>query len=81
MDSSFAPNGGNLAYVESLYQSFLDDPESIPQEWRNIFQTESSKQLNQVTLRQHQTAKDRAIKKSKPIRILAKFFLYLEDSH
>ena len=66
MDSSFAPNGGNLAYVESLYQSFLDDPESIPQEWRNIFQTESSKQLNQVTLRQHQTAKDRAIKKSKP---------------
>ena len=65
MDSSFAPNGGNLAYVESLYQCFLDDPESIPEEWRNIFQTESSKQLNQVTLRQHQTAKDRAIKKSK----------------
>ena len=65
MDSAFAPDGGNLSYIESLYQSFLDDPESVPEEWKIIFQTESSRQLNQATLRQHQIAKERATIKAK----------------
>lgn len=29
--------GGNLAYVEGLYEAYLLDPQSIPQEWRNYF--------------------------------------------
>ena len=65
MDSAFAPDGGNLSYIESLYQSFLDDPDSVPEEWKMIFRTESSKQLNQATLRQHQGAKERASIKAK----------------
>ncbi|OUU75070.1 MAG: 2-oxoglutarate dehydrogenase E1 component [Methylococcaceae bacterium TMED69] len=65
MDSAFAPNGSNLSYIESLYQSFVDDPDSVPEEWKVIFQTESSKQLNQATLRQHQSAKERAMIKPK----------------
>ena len=69
MDSAFAPDGGNLSYIESLYQSFLDDPDSVPEEWKIIFQTESSRQLNQATLRQHQIAKERATIKTKAIEI------------
>jgi 2-oxoglutarate dehydrogenase E1 component len=29
--------GNNLAYVEALYESFLDDPNSVPAEWRDYF--------------------------------------------
>ncbi|MCP5161765.1 MAG: 2-oxoglutarate dehydrogenase E1 component [Hahellaceae bacterium] len=29
--------GGNLAYVEQLYDSYLVDPNQIPEEWRNYF--------------------------------------------
>jgi 2-oxoglutarate dehydrogenase E1 component len=29
--------GNNLAYVEALYESFLDDPNSVPGEWRDYF--------------------------------------------
>ena len=30
--------GGNAAYIESLYESFLDDPNSVPTQWREYFQ-------------------------------------------
>ncbi|MBN7826980.1 2-oxoglutarate dehydrogenase E1 component [Bowmanella dokdonensis] len=29
--------GGNAAYVEELYEAYLDDPQSVSQEWRTIF--------------------------------------------
>jgi 2-oxoglutarate dehydrogenase E1 component len=29
--------GNNLAYVESLYEAFLEDPNSVPAEWRDYF--------------------------------------------
>src|SRR5690554_3847983 len=29
--------GGNAAYVEELFELFLDDPSSIPAEWRELF--------------------------------------------
>lgn len=29
--------GGNAAYVEELYESYLDNPSSIPEAWRNYF--------------------------------------------
>lgn len=31
-------SGGNASYVEQLYDQFLQDPESVPQEWRKYFQ-------------------------------------------
>lgn len=31
--------GGNAAYVEQLYESYLTDPESIAIEWRSYFET------------------------------------------
>jgi len=30
-------SGGNAAYVESMYESYLRDPNSIPEEWRHYF--------------------------------------------
>ena len=29
--------GGNLAYVEQLFESYLTDPNAVPEEWRNYF--------------------------------------------
>ncbi len=30
-------NGGSMAYVEGLYELYLDDPSSVPEEWVSIF--------------------------------------------
>ncbi|CCQ11865.1 2-oxoglutarate dehydrogenase E1 component [Pseudoalteromonas luteoviolacea B = ATCC 29581] len=30
--------GGNVAYVEDLYEAYLDDATSVPQEWREVFE-------------------------------------------
>lgn len=30
-------SGGNVAYVEELYESYLKDPNSVPEEWRDQF--------------------------------------------
>jgi len=29
--------GGNLSYVEQLYETYLMDPNAVPQEWREEF--------------------------------------------
>ena len=29
--------GGNLAYIEQLYEKYLTDPNEIPEQWRNYF--------------------------------------------
>ena len=31
-------SGGNASYVEQLYDQFLQDPGSVPQEWRTYFE-------------------------------------------
>ena len=31
-------NGGNIVYIEELYESYLDNSSSVPAEWRDIFQ-------------------------------------------
>jgi 2-oxoglutarate dehydrogenase E1 component len=33
------PNSVSLEFVESLYEDFLRNPESVPQDWRNYFQS------------------------------------------
>ena len=30
-------SGGNAAYVEELYDSYLYDPNAVPEEWRSYF--------------------------------------------
>ena len=30
--------GGNAAYIEALYEGYLDDPNSVPEEWRTYFE-------------------------------------------
>ncbi|BBI60374.1 hypothetical protein HSBAA_16800 [Vreelandella sulfidaeris] len=30
-------SGGNVHYVEALYEQYLADPESVPNEWRSYF--------------------------------------------
>ena len=32
-------SGGNVAYIEELYEVFLTDPNSVPEQWRNYFNT------------------------------------------
>jgi len=34
---TLAPNASNLAFVEELYERFLGDPSSVPDEWRAYF--------------------------------------------
>ena len=31
-------SGGNAAYVEALYDTYLHDPNAVPEEWRNYFE-------------------------------------------
>jgi 2-oxoglutarate dehydrogenase E1 component len=31
-------SGGNVAYIEQLYESYLEDPDSVPEEWRAHFE-------------------------------------------
>jgi 2-oxoglutarate dehydrogenase E1 component len=31
-------SGGNVAYIEQLYESYLEDPASVPEEWRAHFE-------------------------------------------
>ncbi|WP_347329471.1 2-oxoglutarate dehydrogenase E1 component [Marinimicrobium locisalis] len=31
-------SGGNAAYVESLYDTYLHDPNAVPEQWRNYFE-------------------------------------------
>jgi len=31
-------SGGNMAYVDGLYEDFLLDPDSVPADWRNTFE-------------------------------------------
>lgn len=30
-------DGGSMAYIEGLYESYLDDPSSVSEEWRSVF--------------------------------------------
>lgn len=38
-------SGGNMAYVDGLYEDYLADPNSVPQDWQNIF-AELTKKAN-----------------------------------
>ena len=38
MQKSSHMAGNNVAYIESLYESFLEDPNSVPVEWREYFE-------------------------------------------
>ena len=32
-------SGGNASYVEDLYESYLDNPASVPEQWRSYFES------------------------------------------
>src|ERR687887_143435 len=38
MAESDLPNSVSLEFLESIYEDFLRDPESVPPDWRNYFQ-------------------------------------------
>ena len=33
----FAAGGGQCCYIEELFESYLRDPNEVPEEWRNYF--------------------------------------------
>jgi 2-oxoglutarate dehydrogenase E1 component len=37
MQTSSHLAGGNVAYIEAMYETYLDDPNAIPAEWREYF--------------------------------------------
>ncbi|MEJ2666301.1 MAG: 2-oxoglutarate dehydrogenase E1 component [Deinococcales bacterium] len=39
MDIQEQLNGANLAYVEALYERYLQDPQDVPDAWRTTFET------------------------------------------
>src|SRR5215510_2547632 len=39
MSEANLPNSVSLEFVEALYADFLRDPESVPPDWRNYFQS------------------------------------------
>jgi 2-oxoglutarate dehydrogenase E1 component len=39
MSDTNLPNSVSLEFVESLYSDFLKDPQSVPSDWRNYFQS------------------------------------------
>ena len=41
-----ALSGGNAAFIESLYERFLQDPESVDPAWRRHFETLSQESDN-----------------------------------
>jgi 2-oxoglutarate dehydrogenase E1 component len=52
-------SGGNSAYVESLFEDFLQDPSGCPEPWKSYFeglpqlQVEQSSDLSHATVRDH----------------------------
>ncbi|WP_444958437.1 2-oxoglutarate dehydrogenase E1 component [Microbulbifer sp. ZKSA002] len=50
-------SGGNAAYVEELYETYLHDPNGVPEEWRNYFDSlprvEGSSDVSHAAVRQH----------------------------
>lgn len=52
-------SGGNASYVEELYEQYLADPASVPDQWRSYFQTlprvegAVSNDLSHSTIRDH----------------------------
>jgi len=38
MESSYF-SGNNGAYIEEIYESFLNDPNNISDEWKQVFQS------------------------------------------
>ena len=41
--------GGNADYVESLYDTWLADPESVPAEWNTYFKTFKGRESGDVS--------------------------------
>ena len=52
-------SGGNSAYVESIFEEFLQDPSACPEPWKSYFenlpqlQVDSPDDLSHATVRDH----------------------------
>jgi 2-oxoglutarate dehydrogenase E1 component len=48
-------SGGNMAYVDGLYEDYLTDPSAVPPEWQAIFQALPAPTAPEVSHRAIQT--------------------------
>lgn len=52
-------SGGNMAYVDALYEDYLEDPHSVPEDWRAVFKAlpqvngQSSADISHRDIRDH----------------------------
>ncbi len=51
-------SGGNAAYVEELYEGYLEDPNSVPEEWRGYFEKLPLAQEGVIRDVPHSTVRD-----------------------
>ncbi|WP_462383175.1 2-oxoglutarate dehydrogenase E1 component [Pseudomonas sp. Marseille-QA0892] len=61
MWSSAHLSGGNAAYVEELYELYLHDPNSVPEEWRTYFQKLPAGETASATDVSHATVRDQFV--------------------
>ncbi|HBO11262.1 MAG TPA: 2-oxoglutarate dehydrogenase E1 component, partial [Halieaceae bacterium] len=59
--------GGNATYVEDLYESYLRDPNSVPEQWRDYFDKLPLVESQVANLKDipHSTVRDRFARISK----------------
>lgn len=56
LKSSSAFSGGNIAFIEALYEQYLRDPESVPDDWRRRFDQlpgEQGKEIPHLPIQKH----------------------------
>jgi 2-oxoglutarate dehydrogenase E1 component len=58
-------SGGNATYVEDLYEAYLMDPNAVPEEWRNYFDTLPRVNGNTLQDVPHSTVRERFAQISK----------------
>jgi 2-oxoglutarate dehydrogenase E1 component len=61
MWSSAHLSGGNAAYVEELYELYLHDPNTVPEEWRTYFQKLPTNGSAAATDVSHSTVRDQFV--------------------
>ncbi|GGK06197.1 2-oxoglutarate dehydrogenase E1 component [Pseudomonas matsuisoli] len=61
MWSSAHLSGGNAAYVEELYELYLHDPNTVPEEWRTYFQKLPANGSAAATDVSHSTVRDQFV--------------------
>ena len=68
MDSPFSLTGENLEYIEKIYDSFLENPDSVSREWQKYFESNDLDEGPSTSHQSHRSAMALMIKAAKTNR-------------